>query len=54
MPQSQMEKEPRPYVPSPRPIRWKEIIIGTLVLCGPFVLRLLYWLWRAVLDAFMK
>lgn len=56
IPESQVEKEPRPYVTSPERMYRKDWIeyIGELVVGLLTLLFILYLLWRALSDAFAK
>lgn len=56
IPESQVEKEPRPYVTSPARMHREDWIeyIGELVVGLLTLLFILYLLWRAISDAFAK
>jgi len=53
IPESQVEKDPRQYIPSRGPINWGELI-GESIVGFLSLLFILYLLWRAVLDIFAK
>ncbi len=44
IPESYVEKAPRPPVYIKRPTNWNEIIVGVLVLLFPFIIMFLQWL----------
>ena len=44
IPESYVEKVPRPPVYVKQPTNWNEIIVGVLVLLFPFIIMFLRWL----------